>query len=188
LAEIKTMAETVGVLSIFEGDLAQEGWRLWKLFENRYASKGVQSFDYPNVTFQGGTCHAIAPVESALVDLSRSLHPFTVTIDGLDYFDGPAKAVFLNVEISDELKQLNRTFNAMLSKLCESVFEHYRPEKWRPHVTVAMSDLTDDNFARAWHDLRDYHPHYQQIVSNICLVYVNQATGHIEIVRREPLT
>jgi len=35
--------------------------------------------------------------------------------------------------------------------------------------------------------LRDYHPHYQQTLTNICLVRVEQSTGRIEIVHREPL-
>ncbi len=57
------MTETIGILSILEGDLADEAKRLWQVFETRYASKGVQTFDYPNVTFQGGDCHDMAAVK-----------------------------------------------------------------------------------------------------------------------------
>ncbi|HVO44516.1 MAG TPA: 2'-5' RNA ligase family protein, partial [Aggregatilineales bacterium] len=146
------MTELVGVLSIFEGDLQAEAKRLWKLFERDYASTGVQSFDFPNVTFQGGHCRDLAPVKAALADLSRRLRPFTVVIDGLDYFEGHAKAIFLDVRFTDELRHINRVVNEMLAGCCETVFEQYRPENWRPHVTVAMNDLTDDAFARAWHD------------------------------------
>ena len=126
-------------------------------------------------------------VQAELVELSRKLRPVTVHVDGLDYFDGAGKVVFLNVLVTDELRQVNRLVNEMLTHCCESVFENYKPDTWRPHITVAMTDLTDDNFARAWSDLRDYHPCYQHVTTNISLVYVDQHTGHIEIAHREPL-
>jgi 2'-5' RNA ligase len=182
------MVETIGILSILEGAVAEESKRLWTLFENVYGSKGVQSFDYPNVTFQAGYCHDIALVQNTLAALSRNLSPFTVIVDGLDYFDSSSKAVFLSVQLTAELRQINQTINDMLSKCCEEIFESYRPEKWRPHITVAMDDLTDENFARAWQDLKDYQPHYRQTLSNICLVYVNKTTQHIEVVHREVLS
>jgi 2'-5' RNA ligase len=181
------MKETIGILSILEGALAEESKRLWTLFENTYGSKGVQSFDYPNLTFQGGECPDMAAAQKALVTLSHKLSPFTVTIDGLDYFDTSSKAIFLNVLLTDELRHINQMVNDMLARCCGTVFELYRPEHWRPHITVAMDDLTDDNFTRAWHDLRDYQPHYQQTLSTISLVCLNSATEHIEIVQHEAL-
>ncbi len=182
------MGETVGVLSILEGKMLNEAKRLWKLFETEYASKGVQSFDFPNMTFQGGQCRDLPGLKDALVALARQLQPFEVIIDGLAYFESHPNVVFLKVQPSDSLRRIQEVVHETLEPYCENLFPNYRPETWTPHVTVAMNDLTDPAFRRALHDLRDYHPYYRQTISNIHLVHVLEETGRIEIVASVSLT
>jgi hypothetical protein len=65
---------------------------------------------------------------------------------------------------------------------CDDVFEYFLPEKWVPHVTVAMEDLTDENLERVKKDLGKYHLYYRQVLSNIHLVQRCEDTRRIEIV------
>nr|MDO8046091.1 hypothetical protein [Candidatus Baldrarchaeota archaeon] len=46
--------ETIGVLSILEGKPYKVVKKLWKIFEEKYNSVGVQVFSHPNITFQAG--------------------------------------------------------------------------------------------------------------------------------------
>ncbi len=176
------MSETIGVLSILEGALLDEARRLWALFEREYQSKGVQSFDYPNVTFQGGRCHNVAQVQDALSRLSRQLRPFEVMVDGWSCFE-PSNVVFLKVVLTDDLKHINQVVNDMLQRYCDELFDNYLPRRWPPHITVAMADLTEDNLKRARRDLRDYYPRCWQLISNLHLVRLRRETGRIEIVQ-----
>ena len=168
---------------MLEGAVLDEARRLWKLFETGYASKGVQSFDHPNVTFQGGYCRDVALLEAALSELSRQLRPFEVIIDGFGHFVVPSKAVFLKVRLTEELRHINRAVNDVLKGYCDEVFEHYLPETWVPHVTVATDDLTDVNFERAKRDLGGYRPYYRQVISSIQLAQRSAETGRIEVVK-----
>lgn len=177
------MGETVGVLSILEGNMLDEARRLWKLFETEYASKGVQSFDFPNVTFQGGQCRDVSRLKDELRALARHLQPFEVIIDGLDCFGSQSKVVFFKVRLTDDLRRVHQVVNETLGQHCENLFQDYLPENWIPHVTVAMKDLTDQVFNRAMHNLRGYHPYYQQTISNINLVQAFGEMERIEIIR-----
>jgi 2'-5' RNA ligase len=181
--EIKVMLRTVGVLSVLEGAALDEARRLWRLFETVYASKGVQSFDHPNVTFQGGQCRDVARLDSALLDLNRQLRAFEIIIDGLGYFEVCSNVVFLKVQPTEELRRINRAVNDVLRGHCDELFEYCLPRKWVPHVTVAMEDLTDENLERVKKDLGEYHPYYRQVLSNIHLVQRCEDTGRIEILR-----
>jgi 2'-5' RNA ligase len=172
------MSETVGVLSILEGALLNEAVRLWELFETDYHSTGVQSFDYPNVSFQGGHCQQVAPVAAALSPLTRRLSPFEVIVDGWSSFE-PSNVVFLRVLLTDELRHIHQLLNHLLQQHCQEVFDDYLPARWQPHVTVAMQDLNDSDFVRAKRELRDYHPRYRQMLSNLHLVQWHQDTGRI---------
>jgi len=91
--------------------------------------------------------------------------------------------VFLKVVLTDDLKHINQVVNDMLQRYCDELFDNYLPGRWLPHITVAMADLTEDNLKRAKRDLRDYHPHYRQLISNLHLVQLRRETGRIEIVQ-----
>jgi 2'-5' RNA ligase len=177
------MLKTIGVLSILEENVLDEVLRLWNLFETKYGSTGVRSFAYPNLTFQAGRCHDVEPIENALSSLSGHLRPFELIIDGLGSFETHSKVIFLKVKLTEELRHINQLVNRMLQRQCEEVFDNYLPERWVPHVTVAMGDLTDANWEQGARDLSGFHPHYRQRISNIHLVQVCDETGIIEIVK-----
>lgn len=177
------MGELIGVLSILEGDVLTEAQRLWRLFETEYASTGVQSFDWPNVTFQAGHCDDVSRLEDDLGTLARNLPPFEIVVDGLAHFESQPKTVYLQVLPTDDVRRVNRAVNEMLEHHCAKVFKPYRPKNWIPHVTVAMKDLTDEAFDRAINDLRDYHPFYRQTISNINLVQALNDMKRIEIIK-----
>jgi len=181
------MRTLVGVASILEGPVLDEARRLWKLFETQYASTGVQSFDYPNLTFQGGLCTDVTALIGALRDACRRLAPFELIVDGLGYFEAPAPTVFMAVRMTEELWHINREMNVLLGRHCEQLFEYYAPEQWMPHITIAMGDLTAGNFERARHDLAGYRPFYRQAIRKLQLVQKHERTGHIEIVQSYPL-
>lgn len=182
------MEDLVGVLSILQGEMLDEARRLWKLFETEYASKGVQSFDFPNVTFQGGQCRDVSRLRQEFAALARQVPPFEVIIDGLGHFGPNSKVVFLKVQLTDELRRVHQAFTEMLGQYCETLHQSYQLGNWIPHVTVAMKDLTDQEFNRALHDLRDYHPYYRQPIFNINLVQSFEQRRRIEILESVRLT
>ena len=179
--------KTVGVLSLLEGTLLAEARRLWKLFETEYGSTGAQAFDYPNLTFQGGICDDVEGLAGALAGMCQQTAPVEIIVDGLGYFETPAPTVYLKVQRTEELQHINRAVNAVLSATCVHVAEYYLPERWVPHVTLAMGDLTPHDLERSRQDLRQYHPRYQQVISSLQLVQRHEPTGRIEIVQGYPL-
>lgn len=181
------MTETIGVLSTLEGDLQAGVKRWWQVFEEQYQSTGVQTFDYPNVTFQGGRCGDVPALRAALAALVPTLAPSEIVIDGFGCFEA-ARVIFLRVELTAVLRQIHAPIHDLLVRHCDEVFAHYTPEQWQPHVTLAMDDLTPDNFERAWRDLSASHPRDRQTLSNLCLVQVDAGTGHIHIIERWALS
>jgi 2'-5' RNA ligase len=182
IMEHAEMAETVGVLSILDGAMLDEARRLWKLFETEYGSRGVQSFDHPNLTFQAGLSSDVSALTAALSCLSRDLHAFEIIVDGWGCFE-VANVIFLNVVLTPELRHIHEVVYRKLQAHCVEPFAYYLPGQWHPHITVAMDDLGDADFCRAKQDLRAYHPRYQLILSNIHLVQLNRQSGRIEVIQ-----
>jgi 2'-5' RNA ligase len=176
------MVETVGVLSILEGAVLEEARRLWRLFAAKYGSRGVQSFDQPNLTFQGGLSSDIAALTAALSSSSRDLHAFEIMVDGWGCFEA-TNVIHLNVALTAELRHMHEVVNRILQAHCAERFANYLPDRWHPHITVAMDDLGDAAFSRARQDLLSYHPRYRQILSNLHLVQLNRGSGRIEVIQ-----
>ena len=176
------MATTIGVLSLLEGPARQEALRLWQLFETEYDSRGVQTFAHPHLTFHAGTCLDVSELEVALTKLCQEFHPFEVLIDRLGYFDEPTPVIFMRVVPTPQLLALHRQIGEFMGFHCVGLYEHYLPDRWVPHVTLAMGDLTPANFERAWRDLRGLRPQFRQVLSNMHLVRRDDETGLVEIV------
>lgn len=175
------MADIIGITAIVNDKLRSEILRLWNIAETKYNSKGVQSFNHPNLSFQGGLCDDIPSLMNAISNLCANLGPFQITVDGLGFFEQPSNVVYLKVIKSEELKSVHRKVNDLLNKHCSDIFEFYTPENWIPHITVAMDDLSIENLQRFKRDFVGYTPLFTQIISNLQLIQFYD-NGHIELV------
>jgi 2'-5' RNA ligase len=160
----------VGVVSVLEGDAYKEAKRMWRLFEREYHSVAIQNFAHPHLSFQGGTCEDIRVINAGLKQLSADTKPFLVRIEGINTFQEPDRAIFMEVVKTRTLQRIHKRIDALLRKYCSQTFELYSPQSWHPHVTLAHGDLTHGNLQRAKKDLENYRPRYKLKVHNICLV------------------
>ena len=179
----RSIVEIVGVLSILEGSLKDEVLNLWERFEIQYDSKGVQTFDYPNISFQGGFCDDLDVLKSSLEKAVRMLKPYNIEIDGIGSFDIPTKVIYLKIVPTDELKVVHDMIKNIIVKCCKKVFEQYSPKFWIPHISIAMGDLTVEAFYQAKKDFKDFEFKRKQKISNINIVKVCNDTGKVNLLR-----
>ena len=160
----------VGVVSVLEGDAYKEAKRMWRLFEREYDSVAIQNFAHPHLSFQGGTCEDIRIIDAGLKQLSADIKPFLVRIEGINVFQKPDRAIFMEVFKTRTLQSAHEKIDTLLKSHCSRTFNLYSPESWHPHVTLACEDLSPGSFQKAKNDLENYHPRYKLKVHNICLV------------------
>jgi 2'-5' RNA ligase len=180
LGVVVILKVTIGIASLLTGDERDEVLRFWNLFETEYASIGVQSFDHPNLGFQGGSCSNIDSLKDDMSNLCDSISPFEVIVEGFGFFESPSKVVFLKVKKKDELIELHKKINNFLAKCCENLFEFYTPENWVPHITLAMDDLSETGFNNFKERHKDNLPSFKQTISNLALVEFKN-NGRVEL-------
>jgi 2'-5' RNA ligase len=174
------MTVTIGITSLLTGNERDELLRFWNVFETEYNSIGVQSFDHPNLGFQGGRCSNIDMLKDELLNLSVVLSPFEVIVEGFGFFEAPSKVVYLKVQKTDELIDLHKKINNSLANCCENLFKFYTPENWVPHITLAMDDLSETDFNNFKERYKDYLPSFKQTISNLALVEYKH-NGRVEL-------
>lgn len=160
----------VGVVSVLEGDAYKDTKRTWRLFEKEYNCKAIQNFAHPHLSFQAGICEDIKIIDASLKKLSAKIKPFFVWIEGINTFEEPDRAIFMEVVKTRTLQRIHQSLDALLRKYCSQTFELYSPQSWHPHVTLACEDLSPSSFHKAKKDLENYRPRYKLKLHNICLV------------------
>lgn len=158
----------IWIVSLLEGEPYRSVRNLWRLFENRYNSVGVRIFSHPHITFQGGKAENPRRLKKDFLKVVSQIKPFEIKIRGTRHFD--KKAICLKVEKTKELIEINKQVNRFLETHCQSLLEHYAPGIWIPHITLAMDDLTEENFEKAWAKLKNSRIEFKQKLHNICIV------------------
>ncbi|MHA1582111.1 MAG: hypothetical protein ACTSYM_06435 [Candidatus Baldrarchaeia archaeon] len=79
--------ETIGISSILEGKPYKVVKKLWKTFEEKYNSVGVQIFSHPNITFQVGETKNLKQLKKNFEILINEIKPFEIEVDGFGHFN-----------------------------------------------------------------------------------------------------
>ena len=176
--------DQIWIVSILEDKLYQDVKSLWRLFAREYNSVGVQIFSHPHVTFQGGKTDNARQLKKDFQEIASKIKPFEIEVTGPRHFD--KKVIYLEVEKTYKLIEINQRINQFLKRRCQDLFEYYKPRNWLPHVTLAMDDLTKRNFETAWTELKDSKIRFEQKLHNLCIVK-QYPSGKIKIAGRYEL-
>ena len=171
----------IWIVSVLENKPYKDVKKIWKLFEKKYGSVGVQIFSHPHVTFQGGKSDNLRELKKGFQEIASKMKPFEIGVSGIAHFD--KKVIYLKVEKTNSLIELNKLINQFLKSHCTGLLEYFTPENWIPHITLAIDDLTEENFEKAWNQLKHSKIKFKQKLHNICIVkrYPN---GKIKIAQK----
>lgn len=93
----------------------------------------------PHVSFHVAAAYDWAPIVEALEKIALANAPLNVRIDRADVFDAEEGAVlYLGIEKDERLARFHRTVFHAVNQYAHHTFQHYVPELWQPHVTVAQ--------------------------------------------------
>jgi len=120
--------------------------RIESVWDDLVAEFGIERYvnPYPHVTLSPLADDVdVDRVETAVRDACRSHDPVPVRTDGVGVF--PQTAVWLPVARSPELAALHRDVVDALAGFGEPPVPFYEPERWFPHVGLALG--IDDELA-----------------------------------------
>jgi len=176
--------DQIWIVSVLEDKPYRDVKNLWKLFETKYNSVAVQIFSHPHVTFQGGKTDNARQLKKDFQEIISKTKPFEIEVNGPRHFN--KKVIYLEVEKTYKLVEINQRINQFLKAYCHDLFEDYTPWNWIPHITLAMDDLTAGNFQKAWTELRDSELRFRQKLHNLCIVK-QYPSGKVRIAGRYEL-
>ena len=160
--------ETIAIVSNLEGQPYKDVRRLWKLLERSYGCKAIQAYSHPHVSFQSARTPDVRQLKRDFENVVSQIRPFEIEVVGARHFR--KDVIYLAVKRTRELAKIHKLINRFLESRCQDLVELYAPEHWLPHVTLAMEDLTEDNFEKAWMEFGGSNIRFKQRLHNICMV------------------
>jgi 2'-5' RNA ligase len=89
-------------------------------------------------------------LETQLEAFTRGRSPLKVQLKGFSSF--PPKVIFINVEISAELRTLQRDLERHFKRELNLFNAKYKDLAFHPHLTLAFRDLKKPNYQKAWEE------------------------------------
>lgn len=109
---------------------------MWGAVADEFGANGVTN-PHPHFTLYGLAADAdLDAVEAAVARVAADHDPFAVHTDGLGIF--PGHHVWLPVAKSPALLDLHRDAVRALDGLAAPPTPYYEPERWFPHVALAL--------------------------------------------------
>jgi len=146
----------------------------WQLLENDCGLAGINMTPLPHFSWQGAGEYPVKDVEQILKRISRQLEPFAVRTAGLGLFTGPVPVLYLALVKTELLMKVHRMIWELAGPLAVGLNQHYSPELWMPHITIAHQDLNIDNLACAVKNLIFIPVDLEIQVEKLALLYQNE--------------
>jgi 2'-5' RNA ligase len=135
------MAQIYAVVSLLGGDAHDEVMAIWQLLERRFGLRGAQEAIFPHVTYFVGEGGDLPTLHECVAAAAEAEQPLSITLDGLGLFPLPAPVLFLRAVRSAALARLYGRVLDAARCAGTTIWPHYTPEMWVPHVTLALRDL-----------------------------------------------
>lgn len=91
-----------------------------------------------------------AHLANHLETFAQERPPITIQLKGFSSF--PPKVIFINVEISAELRGLQKDLERYFKRELNLFNAKYKDLPFHPHLTLAFRDLKKPNYQKAWEE------------------------------------
>lgn len=113
----------------------------------------------------------------SLHELCNHLSPTEIALNGFGCF--PPRVIFLNVEPTAELKQLQSSIRDHCRMKLHLINDAYKDQPFHPHLTIAFRDLRKAAFQTAWEECRSATFDHRFMAEDLVLLkYDDRAPAH----------
>ena len=168
-------------MGLLDDDSDRKVRELWTELELKIGLQGIYAAPYPHVTFHAARDYPDEDVADVLRRVTGNSPPVTVRTGGLGVFTGEAPILYLPVARSEALTDLHARLYRRLVELSRDENPHYHPQRWLPHITIAMSDVDAKAAGKAVKRLAERTFDWETRIDRLALVYTQGQEQGIKV-------
>lgn len=136
----------------------------------------------PHFTWVSAASYQLETVERILADLASRTALLRVRSAGLGIFTGKSPVVYVPLIKDQPLLEFHQLVWEQLQPYAEGPNTYYNPDRWIPHITLALHDVQSDRLGCAVADVMIQPIEFEIIIDQFAILY--QADGNSGIKAR----
>ena len=142
----------------------------WQELEEICGVKGIQAFPTPHFSWHIAQNYHRACLWERLQAFCQSAQPFTVRTGGLGIFSGEKIVVNIALVKDQTLLAFHRAVWDLCERCASQSFPYYSPDKWMPHITLAIDDVFQENIGCVVEHLIVQRFSWELVINNLALI------------------
>lgn len=144
---------------------------LWKQFSLRCLLPDGATSLLPHFTWVSAESYPLEPVERILEEIAGDSVLFRARSAGLGVFTGAAPVVYVPLVKDKKLLDLHQEVWERLLPYAESPNIYYDPDRWMPHITLALHDVESDRLGCAVAETAMQPIDFEIVVDHFAVLY-----------------
>jgi hypothetical protein len=163
----------VTVLDAPFGDQIRAIWQV--LQEDCLVQNTLAAHPIPHFSWHGARGYDEQALDIMLEKIASQTRPFMVRTTGIGLFTGSNLVIFISLVKNHSLAALHAQIWERTHELGTQLNNHYRPENWMPHITLALDPLDEPSIACVLRSLA-FKPFSWEIpVDHFAIIHAGQA-------------
>ncbi len=158
------------VSSLLDAASSRKVEMLWKELEVRFGLKGIRVTPIPHFSWQIASHYDWVKAQLLLDELAKDILPFTIKVAGLGLFTGTHPVLYLPLVKDRLVLEIHELLWQTFDGLGQEVSTHYHPDAWLPHITLAHSDITNENISEVTEMLAFRVFNWECSIDNLALI------------------
>lgn len=146
---------------------------LWLALEERFGVHSHLTTEFPHFSMHMASAYPNEELEEKLRAFAATHPPLRVRTAGLGMFTKTKQVLYVPLVRNPRLNDFHRELWKTVSGLGDEVAAYYRPERWLPHITLALDRLDQYNLGGVIHWLSDQKLDWVFDVSELALLSAN---------------
>ncbi len=131
-----------GLVSLLSPDYCQRVRTIWQELDEYCGLTGIRITPFPHFSWQIAEEYDWSALETTMQELAAETAPFTIRTGGLALFTGRKPVAYIPVIRTAQVSALHQHIWERMQGIGKGVSDHYAPDLWMPHISLAYSDIT----------------------------------------------
>lgn len=152
-----------GIITKLPDFFQEEVTKIWNDFHQFFGISRIKTTSFPHLTWAIAKESDEKLVDEKLNIIRKNTFPFVLSTNGIGIFTGKRPAVYIQIKPSVQILKFQKELHETFSDHSDGLKKFYVPERWIPHISLAIEDIDSSNIGKVMeyllpntfkHDLR----------------------------------
>jgi len=171
-----------GIITKLPDFFQEQVTKVWNDFHQLFGISRIKTTSFPHLTWVIAKESNEDLVDEKLNIIRKKTFPFVLSTNGIGIFTGKRPAVYIQIKPSIQILEFQKELYETFSDHSDGLKKFYAPERWIPHISLAIEDIDLSNIGKVMEYLLPTTFKHDLRIENISLVRKEKGQN-MELVR-----